>query len=87
MEKEKVIKRIMVILFWVYFIVLLAERITSLVLSIANDVQIWENGFYIFAYATTIFSIISFIIFIIINNKLFIKLFRFKDDISDDDLK
>lgn len=87
MGKENAIKRIMVILFWVYFIVLLAERITSLVLSIVNDVQIWKNGFYIFAYATTILSIVAFIIYILINNKLFIKLFRFKEDILDEDLK
>lgn len=87
MGKENVIKRIMVILFWVYFIIIMAERIISLVLSFVNDVKIWQNGFYIFAYVVTILSIVAFIIYVLINNKLFIKVFRFKEDISDEDLR
>ena len=53
MKKEIVIKRIMYSFFFIYFVILLIERLISIILSFSNNINIFLNGFYIFAYLTT----------------------------------
>lgn len=85
MKNEIIIKRIMYLFFFIYFIILLAERTISIILSFINNINIFSNGFYIFAYLTTFISIIAFIIFLVYKYRLFIKLFNTKIEIEDND--
>ncbi len=85
MKKENVIKRIMYSFFFIYFVILLIERLISIILSFSNNINIFSNGFYIFAYLTTFISLIVFIIYLVFRFKLFIKLFNTKIEINNND--
>ena len=85
MKKENVIKRIMYSFFFIYFVILLIERSISIILSFSNNINIFSNGFYIFAYLTTFISLIVFIIYLVFKFKLFIILFNTKIEINNND--
>lgn len=65
--KETKIKYFMNLCFFMYFAILLAERITSVSLSIANGVKLFD-GFNTFVYLTIFMSVLLFLIYVIIKN-------------------
>lgn len=81
MKKDNKIKYAMNILFFLYFVILIAERGMSIILSFIKGVKIIGHGFNFFAYFSIILSIISFILFIIFKcNKELKALFIVNDE-------
>ena len=59
-------KYIINLFFFLYFIILIAERTISVVNTFTNDLDIFENGFSGFVYILVFLSIIAFLIYLII---------------------
>ena len=73
--------------FFLYFIILIPERIISVTLSLVNNVDIFHNAFYIFVYLTIILSIVGWMIYLLLRcKKGMLALFNFSNDIPFKDL-
>lgn len=69
--------------FFLYFIILLVERVLSIVLSFVNKVGIYDNSFNIYVYTLMFASIVSWLIYTSIFCRSNIKaLFKPSDEIS-----
>jgi len=66
MSKKAKINYVILITFFVYFLVLMLERLHSISSSLANNVKIFEDGFSGFTYLTLSLSVIVFIVYLII---------------------
>lgn len=81
MKKENKLKYAINLMFILYFVILIIERVVSLFLSIKNGINIFGNGFNIFVYSTIFISIIGFIIYMSIKCRFCIKaLFVINDE-------
>lgn len=69
--------------FFLYFVILLTERLISIILSFVNGIDISSNGFYGYTYLYVFASISFFLIYLVIKCRSNIKaLFKKTDDIS-----
>ncbi|MCR5079704.1 MAG: hypothetical protein K6B65_07300 [Bacilli bacterium] len=64
-NKTKTLNYLINLSFFLYFLVLLTERILSVVLSIVNGINLYDTGFHAFVYTTTFVSIGIFFLFLI----------------------
>ncbi|MBE6136586.1 MAG: hypothetical protein E7181_04915 [Erysipelotrichaceae bacterium] len=72
--------------FFLYFLILLTERIISVVLSFVNGVNIYGHGFLGYIYTLVFVSIVSFFIYLLIKCRNNIK-YIFKKENGDVDYK
>ena len=81
--KHKLFNYLINLSFFLYFIILLVERIISVVKTFSNGFDIYSNVFFGYVYLLVFVSIIGWLIFLIIKCKENIKyLFKPSDDIS-----
>ena len=55
--------------FYLYFLILIGERLYSLIFSLINQIVIFNNGFTAYVYITIILSFVGFFIYMILKNK------------------
>ena len=67
MEKShRILNYVINLSFFLYFIILIAERILSVVLSLTHNINIYGNGYYAFTYTTVFASILFWLLFLIV---------------------
>lgn len=69
MNKKEKITYVINLTFYLYFIILIGERLNSLILSIINNVDILNNGFNVYVYTTIVASFVAFILYMIMKNR------------------
>lgn len=86
-KKTKTISYFINLCFFLYFVILLTERVLSIVLSFTNGVNIFSDAFNGYVYLLTFISLISFLVFTSIkcSNEL-IAIFKPNKDISFNNL-
>ena len=82
MKTDNKIKYAINLLFFLYFMILLEERIMSIVWTFIKGVNIFNDGFIGFVYITIFISIIGFFILLILKNRNAIKALYSIDDES-----
>ena len=55
--------------FYLYFLILIGERLYSFIFSLINQIEIFNNGFTAYVYITIILSFVGFFIYMILKNK------------------
>lgn len=69
MNKKERINYIINLSFYLYFIILIGERLYSFISSFKNEIEMFSIGFNAYVYITMILSFIGFIIYMVIKNK------------------
>ncbi len=86
-ETSKKLTYIINLSFFLYFIILICERVLSVVLSLVNGVNLYRDGFNGYTYTAVFVSIAAFIIYLLIRCRDNIKaLFVKKEDVHFVDL-
>ena len=82
-KKQSILSYIINLSFFLYFIILIVERILSVSLSFINGVNIFRDGFTGYVYLLVFLSIVSWLIYLIIMCRDNIKeIFKVNDNIS-----
>lgn len=81
-KQHKLLSYFINLSFYLYFLILLIERILSVSLSISNGVNIYSSGYYGYVYTLVFFSILAWLIYLLIRCRSSIKaLFSMKEEI------
>ena len=82
MEKShRILNYVINLSFFLYFIILIAERTLSVVFSVVNNVKLYGNGYNAFTYSTIFASVLIWFIFLLIKCRpSIVALFRPKDE-------
>ena len=72
-DKNKIINYFINLCFILYFVILLVERILSVVLSLVNGINMFSNGFNAYTYSLVFVSIVGWLIYFIARCRLSIK--------------
>ena len=82
MEKShRILNYVINLSFFLYFIILIAERTLSVVFSVVNNVKLYGNGYNAFTYSTIFASVLIWFIFLLIKCRPgIVALFRPKDE-------
>lgn len=86
-KSNKILTYLINLSFFLYFFILIIERLISVTLSLVNCVELYGNGFNAYVYSIIFASIIGWLIYVLINCKSNIKaLITPNDNISFDKL-
>ena len=82
-NKSKTLTYFINICFFLYFVLLIAERSISVALTLSNGINLYENAFDGYAYSLVFISIIGFLVLLILKFRPNIKaLFKPNDDLQ-----
>ncbi|MCR4879837.1 MAG: hypothetical protein K5906_02655 [Bacilli bacterium] len=82
-KKKSLINYFINLSFFLYFIILIVERVLSVTLSLVNKVNLYGTGFDGFTYTLVFTSILAFIIYLILKCRPHIKALFIKNDELD----
>ena len=82
-SKRTIINYLINLTFFLYFIILLTERMISIIKTFSNGIDVFSNGFLGYVYLLVLISIVGWLVFLLIKCRENIKsLFKTSDDIS-----